>query len=85
MDDWQADGHRIEREADNFAANLLTPLDDFRKQISNTVDFEQLSACANRYGVFNTVFSTVRSTRQMLSQIRNATARGRHCGNGQAG
>jgi Zn-dependent peptidase ImmA (M78 family) len=51
MDDWQADGHQIEPEADNFAANLLMPLDDFRKQISNTVDFEQLSACANRYGV----------------------------------
>ena len=27
------------------------PLDDFRKQMSTTVDFEQLSACADRYGV----------------------------------
>ncbi|MEM5402772.1 MULTISPECIES: ImmA/IrrE family metallo-endopeptidase [Paraburkholderia] len=39
MDDWQADGHRIDQEADNFAANLLMPLGDFRKQILNTVDF----------------------------------------------
>ena len=51
MDDWQAVGPRIEPEADDFAANLLMPLDDFRKQVSNTVDFEQLSACAYRYGV----------------------------------
>jgi hypothetical protein len=51
MDDWQADERQIETEADRFAGDLLMPLDDFRKQISSMVDFEQLGDCATRYGV----------------------------------
>ena len=43
----------IEREANEFAATLLMPLDDFRRQISNRdqPDFDQLSECAARYDV----------------------------------
>jgi hypothetical protein len=43
----------IEREANEFAATLLMPLDDFRRQIpaKNLTDFDQLSACAARYDV----------------------------------
>lgn len=51
MDDWQADDRLMETEADKFAANLLMPLDDFRQQVKATVDFEQIGACAERYGV----------------------------------
>ena len=48
-----ATGVEIEREANEFAATLLMPLDDFRRQISakNQPDFDQLSACATRYDV----------------------------------
>ncbi|MFT8246488.1 ImmA/IrrE family metallo-endopeptidase, partial [Roseomonas sp. BN140053] len=43
----------IEREADQFAADLLMPLDDFRRQIHarSVADIAALSACAERYGV----------------------------------
>jgi hypothetical protein len=43
----------VEREANEFAATLLMPLDDFRRQISakSRPDFDQLSACATRYDV----------------------------------
>jgi hypothetical protein len=43
----------IEREANEFAAALLMPLDDFRRQISarDRPNFDQLSACAARYDV----------------------------------
>ena len=43
----------IEREADQFAADLLMPFDDFRTQIParNAADIEALAACAARYGV----------------------------------
>jgi len=43
----------IEREANEFAATLLMPLDDFRRQISAKCqpNFDQLSACATRYDV----------------------------------
>lgn len=51
MDDWQAEDRLIETEADRFAANLLMPLDDFRKQITSRVDFGQIATCAERYGV----------------------------------
>jgi IrrE N-terminal-like domain len=46
-------GIEIEREANEFAATLLMPLDDFRRQISarDQADFDQLSACATRYNV----------------------------------
>lgn len=46
-------GNGIEKEADTFAANLLMPLHDFRKQIpaKSRPDFEMLGAAATRYGV----------------------------------
>jgi hypothetical protein len=46
-------GNGIEKEADTFAANLLMPLHDFRKQIpaKTRPDFDLLGAAAKRYGV----------------------------------
>jgi IrrE N-terminal-like domain len=46
-------GVEIEHEANEFAATLLMPLDDFRRQIpvKSRPDFEQLNACASRYDV----------------------------------
>ena len=43
----------IEREADLFAADLLMPFDDYRRQIParQATDIPALSACADRYGV----------------------------------
>lgn len=43
----------IEREADQFAADLLMPYDDFRRQLHarQAADIPALSACADRYGV----------------------------------
>lgn len=42
----------IETEADKFASTLLMPLDDFRKQVDGeSVSFDLLSHCAERYGV----------------------------------
>ena len=41
----------IEREADLFAADLLMPLDDFRRQIGprESISIDQLSHCADHY------------------------------------
>ena len=46
-------GRDIEREADDFAACLLMPFDDYRRQIAprDVPDVKVLSACADRYGV----------------------------------
>jgi len=46
-------GEDIEFEADQFAANLLMPLHDFREQIpaAKVPSFDDLGAAANRYGV----------------------------------
>ncbi len=43
----------VEREADQFASDLLMPFDDFRKQIpaKDLPDIDALSCCARRYGV----------------------------------
>lgn len=42
----------IEKEADDFATTLLMPLDDFRRQVGGqTVSFDLLGHCADRYGV----------------------------------
>ncbi|TSE29882.1 ImmA/IrrE family metallo-endopeptidase [Tepidimonas charontis] len=42
----------IEKEADEFATALLMPLDDFRRQVDGqTVSFDLLGHCADRYGV----------------------------------
>lgn len=46
-------GSGIEQEADQFAANLLMPLNDFRKQIPAKAvpNFDDLGEIADRYGV----------------------------------
>lgn len=46
-------GAGIEQEADEFAANLLMPLNDFRKQIPAKAvpNFDDLGKIAERYGV----------------------------------
>jgi hypothetical protein len=46
-------GRDIEREADDFAACLLMPFDDYRRQLAarDAPDTKVLSACAERYGV----------------------------------
>lgn len=46
-------GGDIETEADQFAATLLMPLHDFRRQISakDRADFDRLGQMAKRYGV----------------------------------
>jgi len=51
MRDWSSDLSNIEGQADLFASYLLMPLDDYRKHIETDVDFDQLGACAKRYGV----------------------------------
>ncbi len=47
------DGPELEAEADEFAAYLLMPLDDFRRQLPPDAvpSFDDLSAAAARYGV----------------------------------
>ncbi len=46
------DSKDIEKEADDFATTLLMPLDDFRRQVDGqTVSFDLLGHCADRYGV----------------------------------
>jgi hypothetical protein len=51
MLNWSQDEHDIEAQADLFASYLLMPLDDFRKQIPGSIDFNVLGQCADRYGV----------------------------------
>ena len=42
----------IEIEADVFASTLLMPLDDFRRQVhGQSISFDLLAHCADRYGV----------------------------------
>jgi hypothetical protein len=50
---WDSDYGQIEHQANVFAANLLMPLDDFRRQIpeGEKVDLDMISHCANRYRV----------------------------------
>ncbi len=50
---WDSEYGQVEHQANVFAANLLMPLDDFRRQIpaNAKVDFEMLRACASRYKV----------------------------------
>jgi hypothetical protein len=49
MLDWE--DKTIEAEADLFASYLLMPLDDFRAQVTTSVDLDLLGHCAERYGV----------------------------------
>lgn len=50
---WDSEYGQVEQQANTFAANLLMPLDDFRRQISakDKVDLDTISACADRYRV----------------------------------
>lgn len=50
---WDSTYGQLEHQANVFAANLLMPLDDFRRQVPATskVDLEVVSHCAERYGV----------------------------------
>lgn len=51
MLNWSKDDKDIEGQADLFASYLLMPLDDYRKQVTATVDLDLLGHCADRYGV----------------------------------
>lgn len=42
MHNWSADEKDIEGQADLFASYLLMPLDDFRRQVNEAVDLDQL-------------------------------------------
>jgi len=50
---WDSTFGKIEHEANVFAANLLMPLDDYRKQIDpkTVVDLDMVGHCADRYEV----------------------------------
>ena len=50
---WESDYRKIEYEANIFAATLLMPLDDYRRQISpsSEVDLDSISNVSERYGV----------------------------------
>jgi hypothetical protein len=50
---WESAYGQIEHQANIFAANLLMPLDDFRRQItpSSKIDLDLISHCSDRYRV----------------------------------
>jgi len=50
---WDSEYKQIEHEANTFAAYLLMPFDDYRRQIKSSavVTFDMLSQCAERYEV----------------------------------
>jgi hypothetical protein len=50
---WDSEIGQVEHQANVFAANLLMPLDDFRRQIPDKakVTLEMVEACSNRYRV----------------------------------
>lgn len=60
---WESDYRQLESEANSFAAALLMPFDDYRRQIDSrsAVDLEAISHCANRYEV-----SLIAATRRWL-------------------
>ncbi|GGD84202.1 ImmA/IrrE family metallo-endopeptidase [Citromicrobium bathyomarinum] len=53
MAKWDSTYGQIEHEANEFAASLLMPRDDFARQLppKSKPAFEDLGACADRYGV----------------------------------
>lgn len=61
---WDSDYAKLERQANEFAANLLMPLDDYRRQIDpkSAVTLSEIGACADRYDV-----SQVAATLRWLS------------------
>jgi hypothetical protein len=50
---WDSELGQVEHQANVFAANLLMPLDDFRRQIPavQRVTLDQIAGCADRYRV----------------------------------
>jgi IrrE N-terminal-like domain len=50
---WDSEYGQLEHQANVFAANLLMPLDDFRRQIAPAaaIELDALSYCADRYRV----------------------------------
>lgn len=50
---WDSEYRQIETQANEFAAGLLMPLDDFRRQIDERAKptLDELGGCAERYGV----------------------------------
>jgi hypothetical protein len=61
---WDSAYGQIEHQANQFAATLLMPLDDFRRQIDARarVDLDMISHCADRYRV-----SLIAAIRRWLS------------------
>lgn len=53
MASWESEYGQLEQQANAFAANLLMPFDDFRRQISARCcpDLDDLGGCADRYDV----------------------------------
>lgn len=51
MLNWSDEEKNIESQADLFASYLLMPLDDYREQVTTTIDLDLFSHCADRYGV----------------------------------
>src|SRR5216684_77112 len=50
---WDSEYGQVEHQANVFAANVLMPLDDYRRQINarTKVDLDMISHCADRYRV----------------------------------
>jgi len=50
---WDSELGKVEYQANQFAANLLMPLDDYRRQIDpkSKISLDLISFCANRYNV----------------------------------
>lgn len=50
---WDSEYGQIEHQANVFAANILMPLDDYRRQVDprSKVDIDALTQCAERYKV----------------------------------
>lgn len=66
---WDEEYKKIEVEANVFAANLLMPLDDFRRQIGalDKPTLSDIGACADRYSV-SLIASTLRWLEYTLSR-----------------
>lgn len=50
---WDSDYRQLEQQANDFAANLLMPFDDYRSQIDPAAQptLDEIGRCADRYGV----------------------------------
>lgn len=50
---WESDNRQIEQQANDFAATLLMPFSDYRRQIDSTAQptLDDIGLCAERYGV----------------------------------